>query len=195
LDPRRFRRRLPLELTPEELALLEHHQTRHGSKRATLVAGLHALHAQPGTDEVAQSARDRDAATTEAAALRERVAELEAAAKRSTAKASRRDAAAAETKAAAAKDAAALRRQLAKAERDLALAKEDAAEWENAYAELDEQRIDGLRCPRCEQWAEPGEWATREATDGYLLIYHEACGYHQKSFTSVPTIMAYRRAD
>jgi hypothetical protein len=195
VDPRRFRRRLPLELTPDELALLEHHQARHGSKRATLVAGLYALQAEPDRDQLAQAARDRDTATAEAAALRKRVSELEAAAKRATAKASRSDTAATDAKGAAAKDAAALRKQLAKAGRDLTQARSELAESEEAYAELDEQRIDGLRCPRCEEWAEPDEWATRETDDGYLLIYHQPCGFHEKSFTSPPTIMAYRRGD
>lgn len=161
LDPARFRRRLPLELAPDELALLEHHQAQHGSKRATLIAGLHALRAQPEADRLAQAEADRDAATAEAASLRERVSELEAAAKRSRAKAGRHDAAAAQAKGAAAKEAAALRKQLANAERDLAEARRDLAGAEDAYVELDEQRVDGLRCPRCEGWAEPDEWATQ----------------------------------
>jgi hypothetical protein len=195
LDPRRFRRRLPLELTPDELTLLEHLQAEHGSKRATLIAGLHALAAQPAPHELAQLEHSRDRATAEADALRAKVAELEAAAKKAAASASRRDAASANADAAAKADARAAKTQLAKLERDLAHATRDAVEWEQAHAALDALRVDGLRCPRCEEWAAPEEWATTETDDGYLLIYHQPCGYHEKSFTSVPTIMGYRRAD
>ncbi len=195
LDTRLLRRRLPLELTVEELSVLERHQAMHGSKRATLVAGLRALDAQPDPDQVAQAERARDEAITETTRLRSRVTELEAAAKNSATTASRRDAASAESTAAAKADATALKKQLTTATRDLAHAQADAAEWEEAYAELDAQRVDGLRCPRCEQWATPDEWATTKTDDGYLLIYHKPCGYHEKSFTSVPTIMGYRRDD
>jgi hypothetical protein len=195
LDTRLLRRRLPLELTIEELGVLERHQQAHGSKRATLVAGLRALDEQPDAGEVAQAEQARDAATAETTRLRARLCELEAAAKKSATTASRRDAASAEFTATAKAAATALKRQVAKLERDVAQAEADVAEWEQAHAELDEQRVDGLRCPRCDEWATPDEWATTETDDGYLLIYHQPCGFHEKSFTSVPTIMGYRRDD
>jgi hypothetical protein len=195
LDPRRFRRRLPLELTPDELTLLEWLQGEHGSKRATLIAGLRALAEQPDPDQLAQLEYARDRATAEAEALRAKLAELEAAAKKTAASATRRATASADADAAAKADAQAAKKQLAKLERDLAHVNRDMAEWEQAHAELDAHRVDGLRCARCEEWAAPQEWATTETDDGYLLIYHQPCGYHEKSFTSVPTIMGYRRAD
>jgi len=41
--PAGFRRRIPLELTPEQMALLEQVDERFATKRATLVAGIEAL--------------------------------------------------------------------------------------------------------------------------------------------------------
>ncbi len=38
-----FRRRIPLELTADQLALLERWEAQYGTKRATLIAGLEAL--------------------------------------------------------------------------------------------------------------------------------------------------------
>jgi hypothetical protein len=193
LDTRQFRRRLPLELTLEELTLLEHHQPRHGTKRATLIAGLQALTDPPNPEVLAKTEKQRDTAKAEALELRRQIAELEAAEAKADAKASKRADAATHTHTQTRAELAQTSKQLAKAHRDLTQARREGEEWQDAYEELDQRRVDGLRCPRCEQWAKPDEWALAETDDGYELVYHQPCGFHEKSFASPPTIMGYRR--
>jgi hypothetical protein len=74
----KLRRRIPLELTVDELNLLEREQPRFGSKRATLVAGLEALTRALGLDqELEQALRERDQACQQAEAEAKRAEKSE----------------------------------------------------------------------------------------------------------------------
>jgi hypothetical protein len=93
------------------------------------------------------------------------------------------------------KDLAQARDQLAKAERLLTAERGEHVEWQQACEELDAQRVDSLRCPRCKQWAEPDEWDMVDADGGGQLVYHQPCGYHEDGALTPTTIMGYRGAD
>ncbi len=189
----RFRRRIPLELTPTEYAQLEAAQAGYGSKRATLVAGLAAL---TGLDEVrAEGERlavERDTALAQAAQATERAEKAERATQAKAKTATRADTAKTsrlET------DLARTRDQLTETERLLAAERGEHADWQHAYEDLDARRVDALRCPRCKQWADPDQWGAVAADDGGQIVYHQPCGYHEDGVVTPTTIMGYRDAD
>jgi hypothetical protein len=192
----RFRRRIPLELTPAEFAQLEAAQPGYGSKRATLVAGLTALtQLDKARAEGERLAVERDAALAQAAQATERAEKAARANQAAGAKGkttSRTDA----TKLARLEtDLGHARRQLAETARLLAAERARNADWQHAYQEIDARRVDALRCPRCKQWADPDHWATVAADDGGQIVYHQPCGYHEDGLVNPTTIIGYRDAD
>ncbi len=87
-EPSRLRRRVIVELTPEELPLLEAAERRHGTKRAAILAGLRAEATATATARggrqgvrrdaaLAEATRERDAARAEVASLEDRLARAE----------------------------------------------------------------------------------------------------------------------
>src|SRR5690242_16910288 len=74
-----FRRRFPLELTPDECDQLEQAGQRHGTKRAALLAGLARLLDGPQDEEERRALEiERDQLREQTTAHAERAAALEA---------------------------------------------------------------------------------------------------------------------
>jgi hypothetical protein len=191
---RQFRRRIPLELTAEQLALLEREEKRFGTKRATLVAGLEALARLLGVEaELEQAVRERDEARSAAQALAEQ--------------AKKSGAALAKTK----QEAGAAKRAMADVERkqqqrgvdaqaeidglrSLLEAEEDERRaLERELDRLEAEALLAVYCPRCAKWAKRAEWAAQR--DGkFEFVYHERCGFHPDDGLRGRSVVAYRQA-
>ena len=166
-----LRRRVIVELTPQELPLLEEAERRHGTKRQAIVSALEM--ASRGV-ELEQELADAQAA------LARLEAELETL---------RTDQAVGE------KARERLARELKKARSELTSAKESAGSSargseqrlqalerilsgrEGEIKELEEQIFDKLFCARCGTWVSPDDfgWTRRESG---AHAYHRACGDH-----------------
>ncbi len=170
-----LRRRVIIELRPDEVPLLAVAEDRHGTKRAAIVAALRAearlgdmeaaltRHAAERADVEARLAAAKTTAAAQAARLaKERDAALTRAEKASNAAASRTDTAS-KTARDASNHAARLRRQVE--ERDATI------------AELGTHTVDWAYCARCHAWAPRDEWAWEPANDGEYA-YHQPCGDH-----------------
>jgi len=188
-----FRRRFPLELSPDEYARLEEAGRAAGSKRAALLAGLAALEdATRLRADAARTATAQNTARATIAGLEATIAELRQALAGANDK----------VKAGAARGRAAAEQ----AEAALAKATEDArwlevargAEREthrNTQAELDELDalfVDELRCARCGGFAPSEEWATRRTTKREL-VYHKPCGYHEGGLLEHTSVLGRRQ--
>jgi len=184
-----FRRRFPLELSPDEYARLERAGRTAGSKRAALLAGLAALEQTaalgPAAARAEKAQRDARARITD---LTARIAEFERALADAQAKA--KTGAARGRKAAETAEAA-----LAESTRDAQWADEArATEREarlDAQAELDKLDalfVDELRCPRCGTFAPIGQWASKRTKEGHV-VYHEPCGYHEGGFLDETSVL------
>lgn len=192
---REFRKRIPLELAPEDLALLRSLQSAHGSMRATLLAGLEAL------DRV-ERAESEQAALVEARTTAEvRVAELEADVARlrkaTTSHKTKAKQTSAATKNVADRTAKQIRTLEARVEeltRALADAQHTLDDTSQTLLEFDETRVDELRCPRCGEFAPSEEWGYEQAQEGGQLIFHQPCGYHEKGLLDQASILGYRHA-
>jgi hypothetical protein len=190
-----FRRRLPLELSIEELDLLERLQNDFASKRATLVAGLEALAARAGQEaELARLTAERDQTLDRTGELEGRLARLEKALEKSekNAKASR-DGQALKQREARAR-AAAEQEAAAGLRGELEQAQAIRSELERELTEFEERWVDALLCQRCNQWLSPEEWASQHA-DGREYLYCKRCGYQTGSPISNASILAYRDHD
>jgi len=192
--PAGFRRRFPLELSPDEYARLEEAGKVVGSKRAALLAGLTALaeHDARGK-ESAHRAAAATKAQTQVTALQARVAELgralREADKKATASAARARGASQEAQA----DAA---RAIEKARWADELRESERETRENAQAELaklDALFVDELRCPRCGEFAPSAEWATERTKEG-RLVFHKPCGYHRGGLLDETSVLGRRRS-
>ncbi len=186
-----LRRRIPLELTREQLELLERAQKRYGTKRATLVAGIEAL---PRLEAIEKELGERSNACEQALA---RAAELERTLDRTQAEAGRtkKGAAAAKKADQTSADALARAKKLAE-ERDqlrrvLAAEHDERKRLEAELAQLEQELFDALHCARCGRLAPPGEWAVRE-DDEVDLVYHERCGFHRGGLTGSTSVLGVR---
>lgn len=184
-----FRRRFPLELTPDEYARLEEAGRTAGSKRAALLAGLAALETrETGSSQAARehAGKDRLAAHVDA-----RVAALESALSEAR---QELDAGRAQETSAARRTGDALDAAKAKVralEADLAAQAAAHANTEAALAGLREIHVDELRCPRCGQFSGPAEWMTRKAKNG-VAVYHGPCGYREGGFIDETSVLGRR---
>jgi hypothetical protein len=171
-----LRRRVVFELEEGQLPLLEQAETRHGSKRAALLAALDAEARAAELVERAERAEaelERQARGTQKAEKGKALADTKLkrdleAAKRRLANA---EAAAIEVRESGADEAAELRRQME------ALG-EQLAEWEEEVAELRPHAIDWLYCQRCGEWAGPEDWEWREFEEGGSYCFHAPCDDH-----------------
>ncbi|HVA18919.1 MAG TPA: hypothetical protein VMU55_01950, partial [Solirubrobacteraceae bacterium] len=184
-EPSRLRRRVIVELTPDELPLLEAAERRHGGKRAAMLAGLRA--------EADGVARDAEAAEKTARATAKR-ADFEA-----------------EAHTALLAECASLKASLATRTRERAAANDEIERLETkaqaAYREaqdqyaalfediaaLEDRLPESLYCGRCEEWVPEAEWTWR--ADGEdEVAYHTSCGDHGPGMLSNATWLARRRS-
>ncbi len=189
-EPTRLRRRVIVELTPDEVPLLEAAERRHGTKRAAVLAGLRAE-----ADAVASaSARDQKAGH------------------KATRAAAEREATNAKATAALVRKQHALEKQLAELTRERDAANSEIARLEDraqaAYKEaqgqyqllfediqaLEDQLPRSLFCGRCEKWTPEREWTWRpEGTNE--VAYHTPCGDHGSGAFSNSSWLARRRGE
>jgi len=184
-----FRRRFPLELTPEEYARLEEAGRTAGSKRAALLAGLAALEDREpnGSRATKEQARLAQRAEHDEA----RLAEVEAALSEAQQKLKTTSTRAKSTTQATEAALAAAQDEVRALEADLAAEAAAHARAASGLAELRELFVDDLRCPRCGRFAAPSEWATRKTKDG-TVVYHEPCGYHEGGFIDDTSVLGRR---
>jgi hypothetical protein len=186
-----FRRRVVIELTADELPLLDAAQARHGTKRRALVA---ALSAEARIEQLEQALAEAERAAVAAEKGAGRAKHATAAA---NAKLERELGAAQEL---IAKQQADLDRAAAAATqagdrsdqrlRDLE-AELEARETE--LAELDDYVVDDLYCGRCGKWADASEWAWAPTDAGGRYAFHERCGDHAPGVVSASSWLAHRR--
>jgi hypothetical protein len=166
-----LRRRVIVELTPQELPLLEEAERRHGTKRQAIVSALEAASHSAALEQELKGVK------AERARLK---AELEAA---------RTDQAVGE------KARERLARELKKVRGELASARDSAgsssrsgdlreqalerllSESEGEIKELEEQIFDKFFCARCGTWVSPDDFAWTRC-EGGAYAYHQACGDH-----------------
>ncbi len=180
-----LRRRIVLELTVEELPLMDAAEARHGSKRAALLAALTSLARTEELELELAKAKDLLAAQAEQG---ERAMH-----------AAGRDAVKLTRELKAAQGALArVERELAEArasgERSTRESAEEREEYDASIEERDEEitdlatrAFDHLFCARCGSWVGPQEWAQAPAKDGGTRAYHERCGDHGPSMLGGPS--------
>jgi hypothetical protein len=188
---RLFRRRVVIELTAQELPLLDAAQARHGTKRRALVAALsaearieqleHALADAERTATAAEKSTARDKQTTgkadaklerELAAANKLIAKQQAALDR------------------AAADATQAGHRSDQHQRDL---EADLEARESELADLDAYVVDDLYCGRCGKWVDASEWAWQPTDAGGRYAFHQRCGDHAPGVVSASSWLAHRR--
>lgn len=181
----RFRRRVVLEMLPDENELLQRVAKAHGTMRGALLTGLRLLE----SDELGQ--------------LRATVAELEGKLARSQQQLSATKTRKADQATAAAKVQSELERvhasareaqaELRKTKSALTKADKLAEDWTQHAHRLENLAIRHLFCASCNDFVPEKEWAEQSSRDG-VGIYHEAHDYKEKSGLLAPaTVMAWRR--
>jgi hypothetical protein len=190
-----FRKRIPLELAPDDLVRLRALQPPYGSMRATLLAGLEAL------DRVERAEADQavlvEARSEAEARVRELEAEVAALQEASASHAAKAKRASSATKGDADRAAARIRALESEAtglRRDLAGVQQTLDATYQTLLEFDETRVDELRCPRCGEFAPSEEWGYEQAEEGGQLIFHQPCGYHEGGLLDQGSILGYRHA-
>jgi len=185
----RLRRRVIFELTEGQLALLDHAERRHGSKRAGIIA---ALAAYADADGPAAAPGQADSTQQEL----EEVRAQHKSANAQLAEARRELAAAQMALAIAERDRDEARAQLGRAD-ELRVRLEDASARETdalgaRLAELRASLPRELYCPRCQTWVPRREWAWQQDEEGGEYAYHRPCGDHAGGFLETSSRLARR---
>ncbi len=181
----RFRRRVVLEMLPEENELLQRLAAKHGTLRGTILSALRLLE----TDESEQ--------------LRARVGNLEAQLKRVGAQAAaaktRRtqdDETAAKAQAEVDRMTTALRGEEARhrgTTSALKKAQAQAEEFRQEAQRLAHLQIRHLYCPACSSFVSEDDWAEQPLQGGGVGVYHKTHEYRGKaSMLMTATVMAWR---
>lgn len=182
----RYRRRVVLELTPDESTVLDALADRHGTLRGAILAGLHELEADRSagfesqvTDMSARLERaerdaqaERDEAAAEVASLREELA------------ASRR-----ELKAARA-EYKATRENLREARAKFSNARDTAKVQLRA---VEARAIRHAYCGACNKFVPESEWAEQPDGQEGAYIYHKPDGFRPKPALLQPSTMLFWR--
>ena len=181
----RYRRRVVLELTPDESDLLDRLADSHGTIRGAVLVGLRELEADRSADLEAQ--------------VRDLTAQL-ATAKRSAADERKRLAA---ELAAATAQVATSRKELKAAQAEGKAAREDLrearAKLSNARGAADTQRlalearlVHHVFCGACGKLVPESEWA-EQAAQGGVITYHKPDGFRPKpGLLNLPTVLFWR---
>lgn len=186
----RYRRRVVLEITPDESKLLNRQADRHGTIRAAVLAGLAALETDRSAELVAQveqltkqlaaveQARgsEQDRGATELASLQTQLTEAQQALKAAQAQARELRADLRQTKAKLSNERDARR----------------AAEQHHQAARA--RLVHHAYCAVCDKLVPEAEWAEEPWRDGFA-IYHQPHGFREKpGFLGQPvTIMFWRK--
>jgi hypothetical protein len=186
-----LRRRIPLELTREQLEQLERAQRRYGTKRATLVAGIEALTRQEALDkELAERSSACEQALVRVTELERKLDRTQAEAakeKRKVATAKKGD----QTSAVALAKARKLEEERDQSRRALANEYDERKRLETELSELESELFDALHCSHCGRLVPPEEWVVRQ-DDEVDLVYHERCGFHRGGLTGSTSVLGVR---
>jgi erythromycin esterase-like protein len=185
----RYRRRVVLELTPDESDLLDRLADSHGTIRGAVLAGLTGLDTDRTDELKAQVLKLRDTVTSTKAALADERAghatDLEAAKKQ---QAEARDALKGE------------RQSVSDTKAQLQETRAKLAEQTTARRSADELRtatqwqlFHNLYCSICQEMAPEAEWAEEPDGQQGAYVYHQPHGYRLKaSWRGAPTILGWR---
>jgi len=190
-----FRRRVIVELTVEELPLLDAARERHGTIRQAVLEALRATGELEGLRsqlakaeaETARACKAEGSGSAQArhALERERktIAKLERDLKNANEALSGRK-----------RDVAACgeaQRRTEQLERELERVEAALEDRESEIELLQERAVDDLYCARCDQLVPPEEWAWRDTREG-RLAYHEGCGDHGPGILGAASWLAHR---
>ncbi len=181
----RFRRRVVLEMLPDENELLQRVARGHGTMRGALLTGLRLLE----SDELGQ--------------LRATVADLQIKLGKAQRQLSAKKTRKADQATAAAKTQSELERlrggardakaELRKTKSALTKAEGQAADWARHARRLENVAIRFLFCPMCGTFVGEDEWA-EQATRKGVGIYHRTHEYKEKrTLLTTATVMAWRK--
>jgi DNA repair exonuclease SbcCD ATPase subunit len=181
----RYRRRVVLELTPDESDLLDRLANAHGTIRGAVLVGLRALEGDRSADlenRLQETTEQLAAAERSAAAERHRLAaELAVATKQVATSRKELKAAQAEGKA--------TRENLREARAKLSNARGTAGTQRRA---LEARLIHHAFCGACGKLVPESEWA-EQAAQGGVLTYHQPDGFRPKpGLLQLPTILFWR---
>ena len=187
----RYRRRVVLEITPDESTLLDGLADRHGTIRGAVMAGLRGLGADRSAELEAQlgelraelagaeqrAQADREAVTAEAGDLRTQVA------------AGRQALKAAQTQA---KD---LRTDLRDTRTKLSNERDARRAAQQALQTAEALLVHHAYCATCDKLVPEAEWAEQPWGNGFA-IFHRAHGFHEKNggFLGQPASILFWRA-
>lgn len=184
----RYRRRVVLELTPDESDLLDRLANAHGTIRGAVLVGLRTLQADRSTDLEAQlrEMTERLAATKQLAAKERGRLVTELAAATEQVATNRKELKAAQA------DRKAVRENLREARAKLSNAR-GAAETERRA--LEARLVHHAFCGACGGLVPELEWA-EQAAQGGVLIYHKPDGFRLKPglLGQAPTVLFWRPA-
>ncbi|MEO6059345.1 MAG: hypothetical protein ABIQ05_05210 [Candidatus Limnocylindria bacterium] len=187
----RYRRRVVLELTPDESGLLDGLAEHYGTIRGAVLAGLRELEADRSTDLEAQlrDLTDRLATAEQSAAAEHDRLATELAATKEQLATSRK-----ELKAAQAERTAA-RADLGTAKAKLTEQGNARRAAENQRRAVEQQLIHHVHCAACDRMVPDTEWAEQPAERG-VYVYHRPDGFREKnSFLGQPaTVLFWRPA-
>jgi DNA repair exonuclease SbcCD ATPase subunit len=189
-----FRRRVILELTVEELPLLDAARERHGTIRQGVLKALRAAGELEGLQaqlakaeaEVARAGRAEGAGSANVRQALERERKTIAKLERDLRKAN-------EALGARERDAATSgqAQRAEKLEGELERVEQALEDREAEIELLQERAVDELYCARCNQLVPPEEWAWQATEDG-RLAYHEGCGDHGPGILGAASWLAHR---
>ena len=189
-----LRRRIVVELKPDELPLLEEAEARHGSKRAGFLAALQALGRVGELESRLAELEQQTASPTSERESAERLAATVKRLERELARAREKTAgsqARAKQSSKAAKDAQADARRVRQLERRLAGLEELIEERDRDAEQLEAAMPSELFCGRCGEWVSEEEWCWRESDEGEIA-FHRACGDHGPGLLGASSWLAYR---
>jgi hypothetical protein len=190
-----FRRRVIVEMTVEELPLLDAARERHGTIRLAVLEALRAAGELEGLRsqlakaeaELARAGKAKGTGSAKARQVLERERKTIAKLERDLTKANEA-LGARECDAAASGQAERRGEQL---ERELERVEEVLDDRAAEIELLQERAVDDLYCARCDQLIPPEEWAWRVTKEGHLA-YHEGCGDHGPGILGAASWLAHR---
>ena len=190
-----FRRRVIVEMTVEELPLLDAARERHGTIRRAVLEALRAAGELEGLRsqlakaeaEVARASKAEGTGSAKARQTLERERKTIAKLERDLQKAN-------EVLGARERDMAARGQAQQRAEQLGGELERVEGELEDREAEMEllqERAVDELYCARCDQLVPSEEWSWRATREG-RLAYHERCGDHGPGILGTASWLAHR---
>jgi hypothetical protein len=186
--PAGFRRRVILELTVEELPLLDAARERHGTIRQAVLEALRAAQEIEELQAKLASAQAQAGSAAKAKDGRDARAKRELEHERKAAEKLKGELRQAQQALDADQSGG---RRATQLERELTALESAVGERDDELELLRERAVDHLYCARCDQLIAPEEWSWRATEDG-SLAYHESCGDHGPGILGASSWLAHR---